>query len=157
MKSDVKKREFPMKKKDGPDKIEVKMISWRAQHILNKGKSTQILIDRSINPYRFISRCARLGQSKKEVSSSFLKALSSIPNVAVSTEKHDLEQHSKGESHHTSLVLPSAVVYPKSTEAVSDVVRLCGDASVSIVPFGAGTRYVSLHCVFMILSSVFTS
>jgi D-lactate dehydrogenase (cytochrome) len=34
---------------------------------------------------------------------------------------------------------PDVVVYPETTQEVSDIVRLCGGAGVPIVPFGTGT------------------
>ncbi|PAX07717.1 FAD-binding oxidoreductase [Sphingomonas lenta] len=48
------------------------------------------------------------------------------------------EQHGRSEAHFTPM-LPDAVVFARSTEDVVDLVRLCGQADVPIVPFGAGT------------------
>lgn len=48
------------------------------------------------------------------------------------------EQHGQGESHHRSAP-PDAVFFATSTEAVATAVRLCHDAGVPVVPFGAGT------------------
>ncbi len=49
-----------------------------------------------------------------------------------------LEQHGSSESHYEAM-LPDAVVFATSTEDVVALVNLCADASVPIVPFGAGT------------------
>lgn len=47
-------------------------------------------------------------------------------------------QHGQSEAHFP-VVLPDAVVFARSTADVADLVRLCVDAGVPIVPFGAGT------------------
>jgi len=47
-------------------------------------------------------------------------------------------QHGASEAHFTP-VLPDAVVFARSTEDVVDLVRLCTEAAVPIVPYGAGT------------------
>jgi D-lactate dehydrogenase (cytochrome) len=47
-------------------------------------------------------------------------------------------QHGSSESHFEA-ALPDAVVYPKSTEEVVALVRLCTEADVPIIAFGAGT------------------
>lgn len=48
------------------------------------------------------------------------------------------EQH----SHTTTYIpsqLPDAVVYPQSTQEVQDIVRICANHKVPIIPFGTGT------------------
>lgn len=47
-------------------------------------------------------------------------------------------QHGTSEAHFAE-ALPDAVVFAASTGEVADCVRLCVDAGVAIVPFGAGT------------------
>ncbi len=49
-----------------------------------------------------------------------------------------LRQHGSNEAHF-DVVLPDAVVFARSTEDVVDLVNLCVDAHIPIVPFGAGT------------------
>ena len=49
-----------------------------------------------------------------------------------------LEQHSKDESYHAPS-LPDIVVFPKTTEEVSKVVKIAGQYKVPIVPFGRGS------------------
>ena len=56
----------------------------------------------------------------------------------VSTNPSILDRHGDDESHHQS-VPPSAVVYARSTEEVSAVVRLCAETRTALIPFGAGT------------------
>ena len=47
-------------------------------------------------------------------------------------------QHGSSETHFAA-ALPDAVVYPASTEEVVAIVRLCVEAEVPIIAFGAGT------------------
>lgn len=48
------------------------------------------------------------------------------------------EHHSRDESwHHPAL--PDMVVFPRTTEEVQQIVRLCAEHDTPIVPFGAGT------------------
>ena len=46
--------------------------------------------------------------------------------------------HGKDESHHT-LTPPHAVVFPKSTEEVAAIVRVCARHQTPLIPFGVGT------------------
>jgi D-lactate dehydrogenase (cytochrome) len=48
------------------------------------------------------------------------------------------EHHSRGESYHQA-ASPDLVVYPRSTEEISAIVRACAERHVPMVPFGAGT------------------
>lgn len=48
------------------------------------------------------------------------------------------EQHSHGESWHPG-ALPDAVCFPRSTEEVCEIVKVCASHSVPLIPFGAGT------------------
>lgn len=56
----------------------------------------------------------------------------------VSTSASVLEQHGRGESYHPPAP-PDAVFYAESTEEVAHAVRLCAEARVPVIPFGAGT------------------
>jgi D-lactate dehydrogenase (cytochrome) len=47
-------------------------------------------------------------------------------------------QHGESEAHY-ELVLPDAVLFPKSTEEVASMVDFCREHHVPIIPFGAGT------------------
>ncbi|MEZ5824228.1 MAG: FAD-linked oxidase C-terminal domain-containing protein [Geminicoccaceae bacterium] len=55
-----------------------------------------------------------------------------------STAQAVREQHGHGESYHPTL-LPDAVCMPASTGEVAEIVTLCAEHEVPIVPFGAGT------------------
>ena len=48
------------------------------------------------------------------------------------------DRHGRGESWHPSAP-PDAVVFPRATEEVASVVRICAGAGVPVIPFGAGT------------------
>ncbi|MFO0996486.1 MAG: FAD-linked oxidase C-terminal domain-containing protein [Alphaproteobacteria bacterium] len=56
----------------------------------------------------------------------------------VSTTAAIREQHGRDESYHRAEP-PDAVVFAQSTEDVVDIVRLCAEHRVPIVPFGTGT------------------
>ncbi|MCB1646328.1 MAG: FAD-binding protein, partial [Pseudomonadales bacterium] len=56
----------------------------------------------------------------------------------VSANASLLERHGKDESFHTPRS-PDLIVWPVSTEEVSQIVRLCARHQVAIIPFGAGT------------------
>lgn len=48
------------------------------------------------------------------------------------------QRHGRGESWHASCA-PDAVVFPVSTAEVADIVQVCGQHGVPVIPFGAGT------------------
>lgn len=67
-----------------------------------------------------------------------LEALRELLGERLSTSAYDLESHSRDESWHEAEP-PDAVAFPRSTEEVAAVVRLCAAHRTPIVPFGAGT------------------
>jgi D-lactate dehydrogenase (cytochrome) len=56
----------------------------------------------------------------------------------VSTSQALREQHGRGEAYHP-VRAPDAVVFPRSTEEVAEIVTLCAQTRTPIVPFGTGT------------------
>jgi D-lactate dehydrogenase (cytochrome) len=48
------------------------------------------------------------------------------------------EQHGKDESYHQPFA-PDAVVFARSTEEVAEIVKLCAERKVPVIPFGTGT------------------
>ncbi len=76
-----------------------------------------------------------------------LRAL--LPEPAqISTSSAVREQHGRDETYHHPAA-PDVVVFPRSTEEVSDVVRCCARHGVPVIPFGAGTslegHVIALH------------
>mgnify|MGYP001382719921 CR=1 FL=1 len=49
------------------------------------------------------------------------------------------EQHGRDESAFTTVPPPAAVVFAESTQDVSDLVRLCAQHQVPVIPFGVGS------------------
>jgi len=56
----------------------------------------------------------------------------------LSTSQAVRDQHGKGEDHHPVLP-PDAVIYANSTEEVAEIVKVCAEHKVPIIPFGTGT------------------
>jgi D-lactate dehydrogenase (cytochrome) len=56
----------------------------------------------------------------------------------VSTAQAVREQHGKDESYHPS-VPPDAVAFARSTDEVSQIVRVCAKHKVPVIPYGTGT------------------
>lgn len=69
---------------------------------------------------------------------AFVEALRDRFGTSLHLSDAMLRQHGSNEAHF-DVVLPDAVVFARSTDEVVDLVRLCVDAGVPIVPFGAGT------------------
>ncbi len=76
--------------------------------------------------------------SNQSAIASALADLGSLLGDRVSAAEAVREHHSHGESTH-SPALPDLVCFPKSTEEVSDIVRVSARYGVPVVPFGAGT------------------
>lgn len=69
---------------------------------------------------------------------SALTALSSFLGEGFSRSKSDLDLHGQSESYFTP-VAPDAVAYPRSTEEVAELVRICAEHGCPVVGFGTGT------------------
>lgn len=72
--------------------------------------------------------------TKKEL--EFLKEL--VGEERVSTGKSYLELHSMDESYHKGY-FPDVVVWPKSKEEVSSILKMANERRIPITPWGAGT------------------
>ena len=72
----------------------------------------------------------------EEAAVNRLRSLIGEKNVSVAMAVR--EQHGRDESYHACMP-PAVVVWPTSTEQVSDVVRVCSELDVPMVPFGSGT------------------
>lgn len=69
---------------------------------------------------------------------SAISELSEVLGDAISTSKADLEAHGASESHFP-LTPPDAVVRPRNTQEVAQVVRICAAHGCPVVGWGAGT------------------
>lgn len=65
-------------------------------------------------------------------------ALRALLGKRLTTAPAVREQHGKSEGHHTTQP-PDAVCFANSTEEVSEIVRLCAENDVPIIPYGTGT------------------
>jgi D-lactate dehydrogenase (cytochrome) len=64
--------------------------------------------------------------------------LKALLGERVTTAEVIREHHSHGESYHPA-ALPDAVCFPKSTEEVSEILKISAKHRVPVIPFGAGT------------------
>ena len=67
-----------------------------------------------------------------------LVALERLLGARLTTEEEARVLHAKDESHHAAQP-PHAVAFPRSTEEVARIVRICARQRVPIVPYGTGT------------------
>ena len=67
-----------------------------------------------------------------------LSDLSSLLGQGFTRSKSDLDNHGRSESYFTPIP-PDAVVYPRSTEEVSEIVRICAKHGCPVIGFGTGT------------------
>lgn len=56
----------------------------------------------------------------------------------ISSRLADLETHGRDESFHPTIP-PQLIVYPESTEQVSEIMKICHRTRTPVVPFGVGT------------------
>ena len=77
----------------------------------------------------------KLSQKNRDI---VIEQLRSLLGDRVSTVSSVLEQHGRGESWHPTQP-PDVVCFVRSNEEVSQVVRLCADASMPIIAYGTGT------------------
>lgn len=64
--------------------------------------------------------------------------LSFLNEDQVSTNKNIRELHGQDESYHTP-ALPDIVVFPKTTNEVSEILKIANTYEVPVIPFGAGS------------------
>jgi len=69
---------------------------------------------------------------------SALRELEELLRSRFTTSETQREHHSHGESYHAP-ALPDAVCFPKTTEEVSAVLRICARHGAPVIPFGAAT------------------
>ena len=76
--------------------------------------------------------------ARQPLAEDFLSQVRAIFGDRLHTGQAMRQQHGASESHIETL-LPDAVVFPKSTEEVVQLVNLCRDSHVPLIPYGAGT------------------
>lgn len=64
--------------------------------------------------------------------------LTALLGSRVTTSRAIREQHGRDESYHAPHP-PDAVAFPQSTEEVTQIVRMCAENRVPIIPYGVGT------------------
>ncbi|XP_033626292.1 probable D-lactate dehydrogenase, mitochondrial isoform X1 [Asterias rubens] len=77
--------------------------------------------------------------SHQAVPSSVVKDFqNTLGDENVSVAEAVCEQHGHDESYHKT-ILPDVVVYPRTTQEVSEVAKICSQHKLPMVPFGTGT------------------
>ena len=69
---------------------------------------------------------------------ALIDALGTLLGDRLSTTAAILERHGKDESYHPA-VAPDAVAFAGSTDEVAEIVKLCAEHRVPVIPFGTGT------------------
>ena len=67
-----------------------------------------------------------------------LNALTQVLGDRLSQSKSDLATHGASETHFAAMP-PDAVAYPRSTDEVAEIVKICAAHACPIIGFGAGT------------------
>jgi len=79
-----------------------------------------------------------MNRATTETTSGVIDKLRALLGDRLSTADAGRESHGHDESWHPT-EMPDAVAFAESTEEVSAIVRVCHDAGVPMVPYGAGT------------------
>ncbi|KAI0238135.1 putative D-lactate dehydrogenase, mitochondrial [Lamellibrachia satsuma] len=81
----------------------------------------------------------RSAHSRVDVKANVINKLQSIVSEAnLSTSLAVREQHGKDESYHM-MIPPDVVIFPHSTQEVSECAKVCHDNDLPIIPFGTST------------------
>jgi len=72
------------------------------------------------------------------VNDDLIEALKGIVGDRLSLAEAVRDQHGRDESYHDAFP-PDVVVYPETTDEVSDIVKLCAARDVPVIPYGTGT------------------
>jgi D-lactate dehydrogenase (cytochrome) len=81
---------------------------------------------------------ASLGSVSLAAREAAIKSLHQMLGDRLSTAASIREQHGKDASYHRCEP-PDAVAFAQSTEEVSDIVKICAQHKVPLIPFGSGT------------------
>jgi D-lactate dehydrogenase (cytochrome) len=69
---------------------------------------------------------------------TLVERLSAMMGPRATVARSVLEQHGQSEAYH-GVLPPDVVVFPETTQEVVEIVRLCANLRMPIIPFGAGT------------------
>lgn len=78
------------------------------------------------------------GFTRFPLTAAHIEHLRTLATGGVNTSESVLKQHGQDESAWPA-VLPDAVVFPKTTEEVSAILKYCNSQGIPVIPFGAGT------------------
>lgn len=67
-----------------------------------------------------------------------IRALAPVLGDRLSLSKSDLDAHGQSETHFDAMP-PDAVAYPRSTDEVSQIVKICAAENCPVIGYGAGT------------------
>ena len=82
--------------------------------------------------------CAEIIANADDLEEDILEELRGVVGDRISTSTAVREHHGKGEGF-PGMCPPAVVVFPLSTEEVSEIVKICAREKLPIVPFGTGT------------------
>jgi D-lactate dehydrogenase (cytochrome) len=69
---------------------------------------------------------------------TLVERLSAMIGSRATVARSVLEQHGQSEAYH-GVLPPDVVVFPETTQEVVEIVKLCANLRMPIIPFGAGT------------------
>ena len=74
----------------------------------------------------------------EKLDGSIMGELGALLGDRFSTAQAVRDHHGKGEAYHTP-ASPLAVAFPRSTEEVAEIVKICARHKMPVIPYGAGT------------------
>jgi hypothetical protein len=78
--------------------------------------------------------------SPADFAAALTKVKALLPEDCISQDNNDLLSHGSSDwQHHLPSALPGVVLYPRSTEDVSGIVKIAAEHHIPIVPFAGGT------------------
>lgn len=88
----------------------------------------------------------------KDDTTSAISALQGLLGDRLSTGESILEIHGRDEAY-SAPALPDAVAFPESTEEVSQIMKICSQYQVPVVPFGIALRWKDKSSQLMVGSA----
>eukprot|EP00743_Colponemidia_sp_Colp-15_P008231 GILK01008929.1.p1 GENE.GILK01008929.1~~GILK01008929.1.p1 ORF type:complete len:541 (+),score=76.96 GILK01008929.1:87-1709(+) len=107
----------------------VRLIPWLAGFGFGAGLGSVVLLDSFEEAH----------VKPMEAPSAALAELKALLGDRLSVDEDERLMHGKDHHSYHAQTVPSAVVYPKSTEEVSAIVKVCNAYKLPIVPYGSGT------------------